>query len=60
MDVQNSQSVHLDASPREHHDLHRLMVEVLDLRAKVATLEKVKAGQRAERASNYCPVERRA
>ena len=51
MDLQQSQSVSLDISPVEGHDLHRLMAEVLDLREKVASLSRSKR-QRAGQASD--------
>jgi len=58
MDVQ---PVSLNTLLVRYHDLHRQIVEVLDLRAKVASLEKVGSTnrQRAEKATELC-VERRA
>jgi hypothetical protein len=63
MDVQrSSQPACLDVSPVEFHELHRRMLEVIDLRAKVATLEKVRSEtrQRPGEASDLHAVEQRA
>ena len=60
MDVKRSQSISSDALPVECHDLHRQMAEVLALREKVASLEKVrKKTRRRAKASDPCTVERR-
>jgi hypothetical protein len=59
MDVQQSSQ----PSPVEFYELHRRMLELLDLRAKVAALEKVKrkkTRQRGGKASDLRAVERRA
>jgi len=52
MDIQQSQSA--NGSPVERDELHQLMAEVADLRAKVASLEKKarNAIQRVEKASD--------
>jgi hypothetical protein len=55
MDVKRKQSVSSDALPVECHGLHRRMAEVLALREKVASLEKVeKTRQRVKRANDLC------
>jgi len=50
-----------NALPVEFQDLRRQMTEVLDLRAKLAFLEKVRTniGQQADKASDVCTEERR-
>jgi hypothetical protein len=60
MKGQPSQTVS-NASPVEFQDLRRQMTEVLDLRAKLAFLEKVRTniGQQADKASDVCTEERR-
>jgi hypothetical protein len=62
MDVQQSQSAFSDTPPVECHDLSRRMAEVLELRAKVAFLEKVrsKTGHRAGKASAAHTIEQSA
>ena len=62
MDVKRSRSVSSDALPVECHDLHRRMAEVLALREKVASLDKVRKNtrRRAKKASDPCTVEQRS
>ena len=56
MDIQQSQSA--NGSPVERDELHQLMAEVADLRAKVASLEKARnAIQRVEKASDLCATQ---
>ena len=59
MDVKRSQSILSDALPVEC--LHRRMAEVLALREKVASLDKVrkKTRRRAKKSSDLYTVERR-
>jgi hypothetical protein len=60
MDVKRSQPVSLNTLPVDGRDLHRRMAEVLALREKVASLDKVrKTRQRAKKASEPCTVEHR-
>jgi hypothetical protein len=61
MDVKRSRSVSSDALPVKCQDLHRRMVEVLTLREKVASLDKLrkKTRRRAKKASDPTTAERR-
>jgi hypothetical protein len=60
MGAKRSNSVTSDAFPVECDDLHRRMAEVLALREKVASLDKVrkKARRGAKKASDPCTLER--
>jgi hypothetical protein len=62
MDIKRSRSVSSGALPLECHDLHRRMAEVLALREKVASLDKVRKNtrRRAKKASDPCTVEQRS
>jgi hypothetical protein len=46
MDVQQSQPVYFNTSPVECHDLLRRMVKVLDLRAKIGSVEAIRSKSR--------------